>query len=130
MNQIEAEFAKLKQENKALKEEQKKNLTQLKTKLVQLVHGAIVVIVLLAGVIFGIVFIWNVIQSYRNELHYVCFNHQCDYVPAKNYDINWEGTCLTRTDLAMPTKQCGGSIEVSKPDIGFIERLKSVYKKM
>lgn len=105
-------------------ETKKKNTAQEK------ISSAIGVIFLIGAIIFGVMFVWNVIQSYRNELHYVCFNHQCDYVPAKDYDINWLGNCLTRTDLVMPTKQCGGSIEVSKPDTGFIERLKSVYKQM
>lgn len=108
--------------NQIEKEEKKKSVTQSK------IESVIEAVALLAGIIFGGVCVWNVIQSYRNELHYVCFNHQCDYVPVKNYDINWAGTCLTRTDLVMPTKQCGGSIEVSKPDIGFIERLKSVSR--
>lgn len=74
-------------------------------------------------------FIYNFYQSYGDQLDYVCFNHQCDYIKAKDYSINWEGTCLSRTDSGATVKQCGGSIEATKSDIGFFDRIRKAYNK-
>lgn len=83
-------------------------------------------IIVLAVLVVAAIFIWNTIQSYRNEFDYVCFNKTCDYIHAKDYSVSWLGNCLTRSDLS--AEQCGGSIEIIKPKIGFFERLSEVGK--
>jgi len=80
-------------------------------------------------VIFMLVwsFLQKLDQSYQDEQDYVCFSNDCSYLQAKYYNVNSEGTCLTRTDSGNSIQRCGGNISITRPYANFSDRLKAVF---
>jgi hypothetical protein len=94
------------------------------------IGAALSIIIFLVIIIDAFVFVWRFMQSYGNEVDFVCFNQDCNYIQANEYSINGEGTCLTRRDSGSSVEQCGGSIEVTKPYTSFWDRLQAVQASM